>query len=99
EVTIAIPPLRERRGGATVLAHAMLRKFSGNHGKIKRGFSDDALAALEGYSWPGNVRELENKVKTAMIMAEAPIITAEDLGLQEASSNELLFNLKEVRAR
>jgi two-component system NtrC family response regulator len=28
EVTINVPPLRDRVGGATVLAHAMLRKFS-----------------------------------------------------------------------
>ena len=99
EVTIDVPPLRERRGGATVLAHAMLRKFSGVQGKPKRGFSEDALAALEAYSWPGNVRELENKVKTAMIMAEGVLITAEDLGLREAGDGELLFNLKEVRGR
>ena len=99
EVTIAIPPLRERKGGATVLAHAMLRKFSGSHGKPKRGFSEDALAALETYSWPGNVRELENKVKTGMIMSESVLITSADLGLQEGAAGESLFNLKEVRAR
>lgn len=99
EVTIAIPPLRERKGGATVLAHAMLRKFSGSHGKPKRGFSEDALAALETYSWPGNVRELENKVKTAMIMSEGVLISAQDLGLEAGTSPESLFNLKEVRAR
>ncbi len=99
EVTINVPPLRERRGGATVLAHAMLRKFSGVQGKPKRGFSEDALAALEAYSWPGNVRELENKVKTAMIMAEGVLITAEDLGLKDGANGELLFNLKEVRSR
>src|SRR5690606_28984809 len=75
------------------------RKFSGDHGKPKRGFSEDALAALEAYSWPGNVRELENKVKAAMIMAEGPLISAEDLGLKEGEGGELLFNLKEVRAR
>jgi two-component system, NtrC family, response regulator len=99
EVTVNVPPLRERKGGATVLAHAMLRKFSGVQGRPKRGFSEQALAALEAYSWPGNVRELENKVKTAMIMAEGTIITPEDLGLKEATSSELLFNLKEVRTR
>ncbi|MFO7305176.1 MAG: PEP-CTERM-box response regulator transcription factor [Gammaproteobacteria bacterium] len=101
EVTINVPPLRERPGGATVLAHAMLRKFSAIHskGKPKRGFTQDALAALEAYSWPGNVRELENKVKTAIIMAEGPLITAEDLGLREAGNGELLFNLREVRGR
>jgi two-component system, NtrC family, response regulator len=99
EVTVNVPPLRDRRGSPTVLAHAMLRKFGGTQGRPKRGFTEEALAALEAYSWPGNVRELENKVKTAMIMAEGSMITAEDLGLREAVPGELLFNLKEVRTR
>jgi two-component system, NtrC family, response regulator len=99
EVVVNVPPLRDRRGGPTVLAHALLRKFGGAHGRPKRGFAEEAIAALEAYSWPGNVRELENKVKTAMIMAEGSLITAEDLGLREAVSGELLFNLKEVRTR
>jgi len=99
EVSIKVPPLRDRRGGATVLAHAFLRKYSGAQGKPKRGFSDEAAAALEAYSWPGNVRELENKVKSALIMAEGALITAEDLGLKEANANGSFFNLKEVRTR
>ena len=99
EVTINVPPLRERSGGPTVLAHAMLRKFSGVQGRPKRGFTEDAIAALEAYTWPGNVRELENRVKTAMIMADGQMLTAEDLNLKEASEGVLLFNLKEVRAR
>jgi len=99
EVTIEVPPLRERRGAATVLAHAMLRKFGGMHGRPKRGFTEEATAALEAYSWPGNVRELENRVKTAMIMGEGSLLTAEDLHLKESADGELLFNLKEVRTR
>jgi two-component system NtrC family response regulator len=91
--------LRDRVGGPTVLAHAMLRKFSNVGGKLRRGFTEEATAALETYAWPGNVRELENRVKTAMIMAETPLITAEDLGLKEGTENPLLFNLKEVRTR
>jgi len=99
EVTVSVPPLRDRAGGPTVLAHAMLRKYSNVGGKARRGFTDDATAALEAYAWPGNVRELENRVKTAMIMAEAPLITAEDLGLKDGAEDPLLFNLKEVRMR
>jgi len=99
EITINVPPLRDRVGGPTVLAHAMLRKFSNVGGKPRRGFTEEATAALEGYAWPGNVRELENRVKTAMIMSETPLITAEDLGLKESAENPLLFNLKEVRTR
>src|SRR6185369_1824839 len=98
EVVVNVPALRERRGGPTVLAHAMLRKFAG-HGRPRRGFTEEAIAAMEGYEWPGNVRELENKVKTALIMAEGPMVTAEDLGLKEALDGGLLFNLKEVRTR
>ena len=96
EVVVNVPALRDRRGGPTVLAHAMLRKFAG-HGRPRRGFSEEAIAAMEAYAWPGNVRELENKVKTALIMAEGPMVTAEDLGLKEAVDGGLLFNLKEVR--
>jgi two-component system NtrC family response regulator len=99
EVVVNVPPLRDRPGGTTVLAHALLRKYSGMHGRPKRGFTEEAIAALEAYAWPGNVRELENKVKTAMIMAEGSLITAEDLNLKEAVDGALLFNLKEVRTR
>jgi two-component system NtrC family response regulator len=99
EVTIKVPPLRVRSGGPTVLAHAMLRKFNGVQGRPKRGFTDEALAALEAYSWPGNVRELENKVKSAIIMSESSMLTAEDLGLRTALAGAPLFNLKEVRTR
>jgi two-component system, NtrC family, response regulator len=99
EVTINVPPLRERRGAATVLAYNMLRKYSGAHGRPKRGFTEDATAALETYDWPGNVRELENKVKTALIMADGSMITSADLGLKPGENSAVTFNLREVRAR
>src|SRR6185295_5184609 len=42
EVVVNVPALRERRGGPTVLAHAMLRKFAG-HGRPRRGFTEEAI--------------------------------------------------------
>jgi two-component system NtrC family response regulator len=99
ETTVNVPPLRDRRGGPTVLAHYLLRKFNGAHGRPKKGFTEEAVAALEAYSWPGNVRELENKVKTAMVLAEGAMLTAEDLNLKDAGKGVLLFNLMEVRTR
>ncbi len=99
EVTINVPPLRDREGGAVVLAHAFLRKFGEQQGRTRRGFSDDAIQALNSHAWPGNVRELENKVKTALIMAEGPLITGADLGLVAREGADYVFNLKEVRAR
>lgn len=99
EVSISVPPLRDRPGGPVVLAHSMLKRVIAQGGAPKRGFAEEALAALDAYQWPGNVRELENKVKTAAIMAEGPLITAEDLGLTDTVVSGNLFNLKEARTR
>ncbi len=99
ELSIVVPPLRERGAGIAVLAHAILRRLSASEGRPKRGFTEEAVAAIGAYPWPGNVRELENKIKTAVIMSDAPMITAEDLGLATVVDRGLAFNLREVRAR
>jgi len=99
EVSVTLPPLRDRPGDAVVLAHAFLGRFGAEQGHPRRGFTPQAIAAIQAWAWPGNVRELENKVKSAVIMAEGPLVTAEDLGLADAQADALLFNLKEVRTR
>jgi two-component system NtrC family response regulator len=99
EVVVTIPPLRIRIGGPTVLAHAMLQKHCVGLTKGKRGFTPEALASLESYQWPGNVRELENKVKTALIMADGPLLTPDDLGLEATVAGESVLNLRQVRGR
>ena len=70
EITIEIPPLREREGGRLLLAQFLLNKFAKQQGRSIKGFTDDAHDALEAYAWPGNVREMENKIKSAVIMAD-----------------------------
>jgi len=97
EITIDIPPLRERKGDAVLLAWAFLGRFSKQSGGKVRRFSQDALQVIENYAWPGNVRELENKIKRAVIMATGSQITAEDLQLDVQNEKEIPFNLREVR--
>jgi len=97
EVTIHIPPLREREGDAPLLARTFLERFSDEQGKRFKGFSPDALQAIEAYAWPGNVRELENRVKRAIILAEGRQVTADDLELTPPEENPLPFNLRKVR--
>jgi len=99
EVTLRVPPLRERIGGIAVLAQVFLQRFASAHGRSIRGFAPDALAAIESYRWPGNVRQLENKIKTAVVMADGNVIRATDLGLQQGSADEMGLNLREVRTR
>jgi len=100
EITIDIPPFREREEGRLILARHLLSKYAQQQGRLLVGFSDDANVAVDAYSWPGNVRELENKIKGAVIMADGKQVTAADLGLESVEdpvSDSL--NLREVRQR
>ncbi len=100
EITIDIPPLRDREEGRLILARNILTKCAIQQGRSLIGLSDDANDAIEAYSWPGNVRELENKIKGAVIMADGKQVTAADLGLDCVDSSEIVsLNLREVRQR
>jgi two-component system, NtrC family, response regulator len=97
EVTVDVPPLRERAGDVLAIAHAALTRFAKAQGKTKRGFTDEALQLLTAYSWPGNVRELENKVKVACLLGDEMLVSGADLGLGAATGAGFPLNLKEVR--
>lgn len=99
EIVIRIPGLAERPGDATLLAKAFLSRFAAQMNPAVKGFTADALAAIDRWTWPGNVRELENRVKRAVIMADDRLVAAADLDLPgsavEAEDN--LLNLKAAR--
>jgi transcriptional regulator with PAS, ATPase and Fis domain len=97
EITINIPPLREREGDAIIIATAFLKRFSKLNNKKLKGFTKEAALAIENYPWPGNVRELENKIKRAVIMSEGTNITFDDLDLGSATEALMPFSLKKVR--
>ena len=96
EVSVQIPPLRDRIGDTVIIARALLGRMTDMHrGRIK-DFSDGAVKAMQAYAWPGNVRELENRVKRAVIMADGRYIEPADLEL-EAVGDTRLPTLKECR--
>lgn len=97
EITVKIPPLRERPGDAVLLAQAFLDRYARELGRSLKGFTTDALAALEAHGWPGNVREMENLIKRAAIMAEGNQVTAGDLGLDVDHVETQPFNLRQAR--
>jgi two-component system NtrC family response regulator len=99
EITIEIPPLRDREEGRLILARTLLMKYAKQQGRSLVGYSDDASDAIEAYSWPGNVRELENKIKSAVIMADGKQVTAADLGIDNVELTPESLNLREVRQR
>jgi transcriptional regulator of acetoin/glycerol metabolism len=89
-LSIAVPPLRERRSDVAFLARALLRCAQAEVGRTELSFSDEALEALSAYDWPGNVRELRNVVLRSAATAPGTVIGVADLpdevkGTEEAA--------------
>jgi two-component system NtrC family response regulator len=101
EVSVTIPPLRERGSDCVLIANYLLQQACKRNGKPLLKLAPDAVAAIEQYPWPGNVRELENRVNSAAIMAEGKMVTAVDLNLQAppAAGEADILPLREVRQR
>ena len=99
EISVHIPPLRERQGDSSLLAHAFLDRMAQSQGRTLRGFSQEAIHAIEAHRWPGNVREMENTIKRAVIMSDGPQISLADLGLapQRGKPENEPLNLRQVR--
>jgi two-component system NtrC family response regulator len=99
EISITIPPLRERDNDVVLLAKTFLAQYNEEFKTKVKGFSDSAIKAMNQHTWPGNIRELQNKLKSAVIMAEGTHIQAEDLGLlvRDDEPNICTLNLREVR--
>jgi two-component system NtrC family response regulator len=99
EVTINMPPLRDRQGDSLLIAQVLLQQMSERFGKPTRGLAPDAIRAIQAHPWPGNVRELENRIKGAVIMAEGTVVTANDLGLKDPGEDPEYLNLRVARQR
>ena len=99
EMVIKVPTLAERTGDAILLAKYFLARFADEMNLKVKGFAPDALAAIDNWSWPGNVRELENRVKRAVIMADAKLVSVEDLDLEQAGDDgaDITLNIKAAR--
>jgi two-component system, NtrC family, response regulator len=99
EVTIRVPPLRERPADTVLLASHFLRKFAAEYGRTMRGLAATAVSAIRDYPWPGNVRELENRIKRAVVMTEGPLVSAADLDLPSAEEETKSLDIRAARAR
>lgn len=97
EVAINVPSLSERDGDVVLIARGLLDKFNKQYSRNFRGFTTEAVHAMESYTWPGNVRELENKIKSAVVMSESNHIGAAELQIEEGQLEEVPLNLRQVR--
>jgi len=80
--SLRTPPLRERREDIFELAVHFLGRHAERIGKAVTHLDEEAVEALVAYHWPGNIRELENAIERAVVLADGPAITADDLPIE-----------------
>ena len=76
-VTVHIPPLRERTDAVPLLSDFFLHKYNEQYGKDVKGLSSEAMQVFMQYHWPGNVRELENMVKRIVVLGSEQTVLDE----------------------
>lgn len=74
EMTVSLPPLRERKEDLPLLVRHFLKISATQNGRKEPKLSDSAWEKIKSYSWPGNIRELENALKRAVVLADEEIL-------------------------
>lgn len=85
-VTMALPPLRERKEDLPLLINHYLTEFSKENGKNIKDLTAEARDLLLKYDYPGNVRELINILERSVVIARDDYITSDDLPFKTSSS-------------
>jgi DNA-binding NtrC family response regulator len=83
-ISIALPPLRERREDILPLANSFLKRFAAQANRVITGFTPAAAEQLRKFDWPGNVRQLQNEVQRAVLMCEGKQVDVQDLSISAA---------------
>ena len=75
EITLFLPPVRDRKDDIPLLVNHFLAKYNQLYGKDYPGLSPETVSQLIAFHWPGNVRQLENMVKQVVVRSDEQIIT------------------------
>lgn len=84
EITLLLPPLRQRKDDIPLLVNHFMKKYEELYKKEELQLSSQVLDNLLTFNWPGNVRQLENMMKQVVVREDESIIT----DLIASSSNQ-----------
>jgi transcriptional regulator with PAS, ATPase and Fis domain len=82
-ITIAIPPLRDRREQILPFSQYFLELYKLKYGREIPPLSSKTINTFKEYQWPGNIRELENTVKRLVLFGDG------EMALQELMRKKL----------
>ncbi len=99
-LTIAVPPLRERRADILPLADHFLSALCLAHARNGVQLSDGSRRMLAAYAWPGNVRELRNALERAVVFTRVEVLEpehfAENIRAAATGSSEMIAGLRSL---
>ncbi len=74
EITVNLPPLRERREDIPLLVNHFMEKYSVLYNRPRKELKSETLRQLQNFDWPGNVRQLENLMKQIVVRSDENVI-------------------------
>ncbi len=74
EITVNLPPLRERSEDVPLLVSHFLSKYNELYNRENSSVSSECMSAMQQYNWPGNVRQLENLIKQFVVRQDESVI-------------------------
>ncbi|WP_270828330.1 transcriptional regulator TyrR [Aeromonas sp. Y318-1] len=84
-LSLALPPLRERKADIMALAQQFVSRFASELQRPRPRFTRNMAEYLTAYRWPGNVRQLRNCLYRAMTLLEGDEIGPEHVDLPVAA--------------
>jgi two-component system response regulator HydG len=87
QITVPIPPLRERLDDLPLLIEDILRKLRIQLNRKLAGVSPRFMTKLQKHAWTGNVRELQHVVLHAALREDGPLLEGTHF---QAASNVIL---------
>jgi len=74
EISVFLPPLRERPEDITLLVDHFIERYSATYKKDSIQLSPSTVQRLSSFYWPGNVRQLENMIKQVVVRGDESIV-------------------------
>jgi transcriptional regulator with PAS, ATPase and Fis domain len=80
DVTITMPPLRERKEDIPLLVDHFIAIYAQKYKREPVDISPQQMEALLEHDWPGNVRELESLIKRVIVLGDKSIVESAVFG-------------------
>lgn len=88
-ISIRIPPLRERIEDVVELSHMFLYEYASRYHRKIDEIPKDIMFALLNYHWPGNIRELRSAIERLVVFAKNDTLDITDLPFEPSIDDEM----------